>query len=234
MTELLRLALWKTATLAVPYALDGQQRLVRPTEGELGGQYCCLQCGHKVHFKPGKVRKAHFYHASGATCSGESVLHLAAKRALVEGLPGLTEIGVLLVCRCAGCEDVESKVVPLPTFDSVEAEVALGAYRLDVALLWEGKVVMAIEVYQTHRIGDAKGRELPVPWVEVPAENVLESVEVLQPVIEASITKGQLSLAQSSSRTLKYRNLIAFDQYTHWQDLRFYSRRTQQTLLISV
>ncbi|WP_412030542.1 competence protein CoiA family protein [Deinococcus yunweiensis] len=218
-------------TLAVPYALDAQQRLIRPADAVLRGQYWCLQCGHTVYFKPGRVKTAHLVHASGASCSGESVLHLAAKRALVEGLPGLTELGILMPCRRADCPDVEVMVWPLPAFDDVQAEVTLGEYRLDVALLWDGQVVLAIEVYQTHRIGEPKGQGLTVPWVEVPAEAVLENLQLLQPVVDTAVTAAQLQAARPASPSMAIYHLTVFDALTRWQDLRFHARRPQQTLL---
>ncbi len=88
-------------SLAVPYALDDRHRLIRPEGGVLRGSYRCLQCQERVYFKPGKKWRSHFSHAAGAACTGESVLHLAARQALVEELPGLSELGVLLHCRVA-------------------------------------------------------------------------------------------------------------------------------------
>lgn len=218
-------------TLAVPFAVDEQQRLIRPADAQRHHVYWCLQCGHRVHFKPGKVRTAHFFHAHGSQCSGESVLHLAAKRALVEGLPGLTEVGLLLPCRHFDCREAELVVYPLPTFDQVQAEVTLGEYRLDVALLQAGKVVLAIEVYHTHRIGEAKGRDLPVPWIEVPARAVLENMQVFQPLVEETVTKADLKRVKPATPSLRWSAVQVFDLFTRWQDLLFQGRRSQQTVL---
>ena len=218
-------------SLAVPYALDDQHRLIRPEGGVLHGSYRCLQCQERVHFKPGKKRRSHFYHAAGAACTGESVLHLAAKQALVEGLPGLSELGVLLPCRRAECPDIHVAVWTLPPFDAVQAEVSLGSYRLDVALMRQGEVVAAIEVFQTHRIGEQKGQDLTVPWIEVRAETVLENVELLQPVIGQTITKTKLLALRPSSLSLTYMSLAFFDQLTHYTDLMFRARQSQQTVV---
>ena len=96
--------------LTVPYAIDDQRCLVRPDQGLLHGDYRCLQCQERVNFKPRNTNRSHFAHAAGTACTGESVLHLAAKQALLEELPDLLEIGVLMPCRRAACEDVHIEV----------------------------------------------------------------------------------------------------------------------------
>ena len=220
-----------TMSLAVPYALDDQQRLIRPEGGVLHGNYRCLQCQERVHFKPGKKRRSHFFHAAGAACTGESVLHLAAKQALVEGLPGLSELGVMLPCRRAECPDIHVAIWTLPPFDAVRAEVPLGSYRLDVALMRQGEVVVAIEVFQTHRIGEQKGQDLTVPWIEVRAETVLENIELLQPVVEQTVAKTKLRALRPSSLSLTYTSLAFFDQLTHYKNLVFQAQQAQQTVV---
>ncbi|WP_424950580.1 hypothetical protein [Deinococcus sp.] len=216
--------------LAVPYALNDHQRLIRPEGGVLHGSYRCLQCQERVYFKPGKKYRSHFYHAAGAACTGESVLHLAAKQALVEGLPGLSELGVLLPCRRAGCPDLHVAVWTLPPFDTILAEVPLGSYRLDVALMQQGEVVAAIEVFQTHRIGEQKGQDLTVPWIEVRADTVLENLVLLQPVVGQTVAKTKLRALRPSSLSLTYMSLF-FDQLTHYGNLMFHARQAEQTVV---
>jgi hypothetical protein len=217
--------------LSVPYAIDDQHCLVRPDQGLLHGSYRCLQCQERVHFKPGKTKRPHFAHAVVTTCTGESVLHLAAKQALIEELPGLLELGVLLPCRRAACEDVHLEVWTLPPFDAVKTEVPFGNTRLDIALMHNGAVVAAIEVFNTHRIGEEKSRMLSVPWIEVHAETVLENVQLLQPVVQQLVTKSQLRALRPPTLRFTFQTVDVFDQLTRYKDRLFSARQAQQTVV---
>ena len=217
--------------LTVPYAIDNQNCLVKPDQGMIHGDYRCLQCQERVHFKPGKTKQPHFAHAAVTTCTGESVLHLAAKQALLEELPGLSEVGVLLPCRRAGCQNVHIEVWTLPLFDAVQTEVSLDNVRLDVALMYKGVVVAAIEVFHTHRIGEEKRQALAIPWIEVRAETVLVNPQVMQPVVQQLVTKAQLRALRPPALHLTYQTLKFFDQLSQFKDRTFHAQQAQQNVL---
>lgn len=159
---------------AVPYATDTAGRVVSPKEAA-PGRYFCLECHETVsyrraHTRRGREVEAHFAHLPGNECAGESVLHLAAKFRLREALE-LQEKPFVLRRSCSRwyCTQTWDEPLTMPSFDVAAEEVAYGNYRLDVGTLLAGRVVMAFEVFHSHRIGSVKAAGLRVPWVELQA-----------------------------------------------------------------
>lgn len=179
--------------LAVPYAINGRGELADPARALPEGPFRCLECRAPVSFRREHLRgghrvKAHFAHASGSECSGESVLHLAARLRLREALSlPESEFYILQVCQRHRCEDSQLDLWQPPIYDTAEEEVTLGGYRLDVALLHGDRVVFGFEVFHTHRIGSVKGARLPVPWMELDANATASNPYLLTPVIDPLI-----------------------------------------------
>ncbi|MEW6420219.1 MAG: competence protein CoiA family protein [Deinococcota bacterium] len=178
---------------AVPYAADADGRLADPATAEIG-PFFCLECHEPVslrreHLRQGRVVVAHFSHKPGSTCAGESVLHLAAKMRLVEALTNRERPFVIRrVCQRFGCEATHNQPWEPPAFDHAAEEIALGAYRLDVAAMQGDSVVLGFEVYHSHRVGRVKAARLRVPWLELQAESTARDPYVLCLVVDELIT----------------------------------------------
>lgn len=127
--------------MRVPYALDASGAVVTAVTAA-GSRFTCLECGGVVSRRRGERRRWHFFHLPGAGCSGESVQHLAAKRALREQIEAeLAEHGSIeWVRRCPGvrgaCRD-DSLITtrhPVSGWTAVREEVRWNGYVLDVAV----------------------------------------------------------------------------------------------------
>lgn len=161
------------------YALAADGTLARAgtaPKGQ-GHTYCCLDCGERLKLRRGDVRAAHFSHLSESGCSGEGVIHRAAKLELVRALTERERPFTLEVpCSWPGCPCT----VPQP-FDRM-----LGAYtqavaeytwttwqgetvRFDVATLLHENLQVGLEVYHAHRVPPEKTRLALPCWAEVHA-----------------------------------------------------------------
>lgn len=70
------------------YALSVDGTLGRATTAPKGpvAEYRCLDCGERLKLRRGDVRAPHFSHLSESGCSGEGVIHHAAKLELARAL----------------------------------------------------------------------------------------------------------------------------------------------------
>lgn len=176
----------------VSYALDEHGRLARPS-GTLGqpGTYRCLECGEGLYLKAEHSQKvrahfAHFprsLHAEGH--DPETILHLAAKRQLVELLQAGTTLQALVPCTKSGCREAVSAGLTVPAHTEVREETTLegSRYHPDVGVLHQDRHVMVFEARHTHRVDEDKAAHLntAVPWVEFTAARLVEEsiLEVL-------------------------------------------------------
>ncbi len=193
----------------MPFALTPDGELADPGRPLPGGPYRCLQCDEPVSFRTAHTRAgrpviAHFAHRSGSECSGESVVHLAAKMRLVQALsePG-AEFGLLRVCQRHRCQEAMLELWSPPVFDEVREEVTIGEYRLDVALLHEGSVVFGFEVFFAHRVGRVKAAQLSAPWLELDAAATAANPHVLTPVVDDDITGDDEESLRSCMRATR-------------------------------
>lgn len=191
---------------AVPYAAQPSGELVLPDQAITGQPYICLQCEEPVSFRRGHLRRgsqveAHFSHRPGTECAGESVIHIAAKIRLQDALSRREQPFVLQrTCARLGCTATLDQPWSPEPYDVAAVEVALHQYRLDVATLQGGEVVMGFEVFHSHRIGTAKAAGLSVPWLELQAEATARDPYVLQPVLESQLTGAEESSLRTALR----------------------------------
>ncbi len=145
----------------------------------------CPVCLQRVWMKLGTRMRHHFAHRTGSVCSlarGEGALHLAAKlhlAAVLAQAPALT-----LEHLCHGARTDRSREpcrrrfrTDLPwRWDEVRVEVSLAGVRSDVLLVEGGRPVAAVEVFSTSAVHPERARRyegLGVPWIEVPAAEVV-------------------------------------------------------------
>jgi len=168
------------SSLSVPIALAPDGSLVRPDAADSETQYRCPGCGVPLVLRRGRARRPHFAHPRGADCLGESGLHRAAKRRIVEVVSRWkTEGGprpcIARPCPTPGCpggivQDLPERV----THARPEVRLADGTVA-DVALFEGRNVAAVIEILVTHPVGRAKASRLRHPWVELDATAVLET-----------------------------------------------------------
>lgn len=164
--------------LLVPWALDSNGRLVAASDAQRGLEYRCPNpaCAAPLHVREGPKRVRHLAHRPRAGCSGETVLHWAAKRRLAEVVFDWVQGGrVPRIQRlCPDCG--KRKKQPLPqSVCRAEVEVELGGVRPDVVLLdAQGEAIAAVEVFVTHAVGEHKAVRISLPWVELHAEAILK------------------------------------------------------------
>jgi hypothetical protein len=189
----------RMSDVLLPYAKTSEGNLVEPTTATRDEDYLCLECERSVRLRAGRVRRRHFYHKVETSCEGESVIHKAAKlklREVFEASLNGGDLPVLLV-PCVRhrswhtydpCEKTLEQRFSYP-FTDVGEEVTVGSFRLDVALLEDGKVTFGVELYHRHRVPEAKTKGLGVSWIELDAEQVLSDASALK-VIESNLKKS--------------------------------------------
>lgn len=95
------------AGLLIEFALDSDGGLVGPHEAQKGESYFCPECHSPLVFRKGEVMRPHFAHAVDTNCSGESVIHIAAKMKIKQAIDRHIERpfhDVDLYWRCPECD----------------------------------------------------------------------------------------------------------------------------------
>lgn len=136
----------------------------------VNGKKCncvCAGCGDALIARQGESNDAHFAHANGDQCSysGESALHQLAKQIIEEKKMMRLPDGTLFKYSDAA---IEKKVMD---------------YRPD-AILTNGKDVLHIEIFVTHKVGFNKGNFL--------FEKGLKTIEIDLSDLSRSISKNEL------------------------------------------
>lgn len=172
-------AVHASTSFRIPIASDVHGRLVPPEEAAKGARYSCPSCEGDVDLHAGERKRRHFHHRA-STCNEETVLHVAAKRLVVQAVHAWREGGpaVAFVRRCAEdrCEETATQRLPKKVLRAVEEHRTPSGYVVDVALLGPADLaVAAIEVVVTHEVDARKAFELGLPWIEVAAADVCAS-----------------------------------------------------------
>lgn len=139
--------------IAIPYALR-EGILVHVSEVDSGRQpdCLCIVCGTALVARKGAKVTHHFAHPSNANCSGETVLHVLAKRFLVERIQQAisTRSELPISWQCTLCDDHHSGNL-VKKAARVAMEMAFDECRPDITLLDEKDAPVAIiEVVVTH------------------------------------------------------------------------------------
>lgn len=167
------------AELVVPVAVDERGRLVSPKEADGTSVHRCPSCNGVVDLHSGEKKRKHFHHRSGTSaCTNESVLHLSAKRLVVQAVDDWLAGGPAPVfarsCANTGCSETTEQAIPKKVGRAVEEHRLRTGHVADVALLARAAdlPVGVIEILFTHSVGEEKALELGVPWIEVDAEQI--------------------------------------------------------------
>lgn len=166
------------------YARAEDGTLARATTAPKGAahHYACLDCGARVTLRRGPERAAHFAHHEPTNCTGEGVIHHAAKLELARALREREHPLTLHVpCSWPGCD--HTVALPFDLIMGPHTDVVVeytetfstgSVYRLDVATLLHGARQAGFEVYHRHRVPEEKRRSGLSNWVEIHAEPLLE------------------------------------------------------------
>lgn len=180
-----------SAGFAIPVAADTDGRLVPPAAAKKRVHYTCPSCRALVDLHAGEKKRRHFHHrAGGSACTNESVLHLSAKRLVVQAardwLAGAAPAPVFVRrCAHAGCDATTKQHMPKKVGSVDEEHRLRSGHVADVALLARAAdlPIGVIEILQSHAVDDTKAFELGVPWIEVDAAQVCaDAGRVLVPV----------------------------------------------------
>lgn len=161
----------------IPYGVDESGELVPAEFAKTGSQYKCPNCLELLIHRSGDVRAKHFAHPPESNCSLESILHITAKRmihhAIMENARGQKTIS--LKTSCANCSSDLLKELPPGTFSKAAVEVKAGDYVCDVIAYRDETPRLAIEVFNTHKVGSEKSVSLPIHWIEITAEAAIDN-----------------------------------------------------------
>jgi len=164
---------------AVPVARAEDGRWVLPDKAERGAAYRCPGCSAPVVLRRGTRKRPHFAHRGGDTCSPESALHRAAKgfvlqiisdwRAGAGPRPCIARPCPRYPCDGGVTQDLPEDI----THAEEEVRLADGSVA-DVVLFRGSEPSAAIEILVTHEVGREKAQRLPLPWVEIQAEDLFD------------------------------------------------------------
>lgn len=175
----------------VPYGLAPDGVLVEPKDASKDKEtirYSCPGCGDRLIVKEG-TRKKHFSHGASSTCSLETALHRAAKYAIVHAIRMWKrgEAPAPIVERsCRECRQLHPQPLPAAAVDDAMAERRTDTgHVVDVGLIHGDALRSAVEIRVRHAVDDRKAAELPVPWIELDAEDVLKRPERWSPIRDA-------------------------------------------------
>lgn len=172
------------SNLLIPYALDRSGNRIQPFNAIKGHVYRCPYCDLRVSFKSGSVRTSHFSHRPSDNC--ESIQHRRAKAAICDSFREGRPIYFAIPYSCS-CPEQIFFYCRLPTYLSAVSEYAHGGYIYDVALLLDGRPVLAIEVCQTNPCSEDKWANSPIPILEFDAKSVLDNVNCLSPPLRSTL-----------------------------------------------
>lgn len=163
--------------LKVPLGLSTTGEPVTPADATKGEAYLCPGCELPLTLKKGEVKRPHFAHQKGTSCTQESIFHKLGKlvilRAFRDWREGHHAAPVIrLPCITPGCTS-HTDIPALEKWDRAGPEAYAGKFRLDVALYAADVLSAGIEVVYTHFAEQEKVDECPVPFLEVEAVQVI-------------------------------------------------------------
>jgi hypothetical protein len=179
-----------SSSFKVPFGLDPDDAITQVAKAARGLTYRCPQCLAPLTLRAGEIKAKHFSHRGSGSCSYESVLHHAAKHKLREvvqaWLNGWGKAPVIAI-PCEGqrfnfCISEIYRPLIRDRVETVRIEAHVGGYRPDVALFLGDKVVLGLEVLVSHEVDEAKAKGSTHKWLELDANDVLESPHTWRPI----------------------------------------------------
>ena len=173
----------------IPVAADPRHRLVVPADATKHVLYTCPGCSSPVDLHAGAKKRRHFHHRPNRACSSESIIHLTAKKLLVQAVEDWRSDesaapAIARTCSSPECERTTRQPFPKKVLRAVEEHRLRSGHVADVALLGLADLPVAVvEILHTHEVDDDKAFELGVPWLEVDATELTRAAgRLLVPV----------------------------------------------------
>lgn len=166
--------------LRVPVGIDPSGNLVLVDKATKSVAYTCPSCEEALILKDGGKRTKHFSHPANGICSPESILHKTAKllimKAISANAAGTPDGEIILDRICDSCRDTFPHTLPLKTFTSAAQEVRVGKFICDVVgYRGKGAHALSVEILNTHSVSGDKLEQLEGYWIELNAEDVIQS-----------------------------------------------------------
>lgn len=198
----------------VPYGVDELGNYVSPEMASKQTVYFCPCCANRLVFKSGTKRVKHFSHPKAANCNPETVLHKTAKalvqRAIMDNAEGELCLSIMDNCQCCGGE--QERLLKPKTFSNAVQEVRVGQYICDVvAFKGEGEIALGIEILVTHAVDEEKAKNLNIYWIELKADDVIESATMWQPVQAKLKQRNCLKCKEEAQRVRAIANQYGID-----------------------
>ncbi|HEM8715204.1 TPA: competence CoiA-like family protein [Enterobacter hormaechei] len=166
----------KNKIIKISWANDSDGKVINVNDAIREKDYYCPCCDEKLTMRAGNIKRKHFSHRNDSKCDPESVYHKLAKflicYAIDENSKGNKK--VKMVSKCHGCAKAHEKVIMPCIFSHALEEVPIDKYRCDVVAYLNNGNKVAIEVYHTHKVDDDKKEHLPIPWIELKSETIIE------------------------------------------------------------
>lgn len=142
------------------------------------GKLICTECGNEMIFiRECERARSHFRHKVDCSCSGgngEGTIHKIAKKLIMKHKSSLKFI---FICGC-------NRRIELKFSGTYREETPImigeNQYRFDIGISSESVVDQAIEVYNTHPLGEKKIDDMNKNlkrWCEVNVRNVISTIE---------------------------------------------------------
>jgi len=169
----------------IPVAADPRSRLVTPDDAAKDVLYTCPSCASPVDLHAGEKKRRHFHHRPNRACSSETIIHLAAKRLVIQAVEDwlgghAAAPQIERTCAAPECERTTRQPFPKKVRRAVEEHRLRTGHIADVALLGPADLPVAlVEIRHTHEVDDEKAFELGVPWLEVEAASISASAGLL-------------------------------------------------------
>jgi hypothetical protein len=164
-----------SVALQVPYGVSQDGDLVPAREADADAVYACPGCAGLLVLHAGAVRTRHFAHKASTACDGETLAHITAKLLVAKIIDEHhdSKARITLLCTCSKCGSPVQRELPHSAFTSSAVEERIGPFVCDVVAFKESRPVLAIEIFNSHAVGDEKAKQLELPWIELTAAEVL-------------------------------------------------------------
>jgi len=161
--------------LQVPYGVSQHGDLVPAREADATAVYACPGCAGLLVLHAGAVRAKHFAHKANTACDGETLAHITAKLLVAKIIDEHcnSKTRITLLCTCSKCDSPVQRELPHSAFTTSALEEKIGSFVCDVVAFKENRPVLAVEIFNTHSVGDEKAQQLELPWIELKAAEVL-------------------------------------------------------------
>jgi hypothetical protein len=116
---------------------------------------------------------------------------------------------IKLLCTCSTCQAPTERELPRTAFTSSAVEERVGPFVCDVIAFKDDKPVLAVEIFNSHAVGDEKAEQLELPWIELNAAEVLEDPFNWRP--------GQMRLKPTLCRDCKAARAKLERVAAHWK-----------------